>query len=144
MKRHARSASAGKIGSSVHPGSAGPWSLAWLFVNRGAGRNSDGIPTVWSFSMKQYGGQFGTSVPKYRSKPRVVGPPAIGWRKTSRHSAFCSSLGEVTDFSGFREKQLPAFVRDRPIPSEMPLPDAGRAITVLFQKSRNGQAIGRD
>ena len=41
------------------------------------------MPSVRSFSMKQYGGQLGTSVPKYSSKPRVIGPPAIGLLKTS-------------------------------------------------------------
>ncbi len=53
--------------------------LAWFFRSAAAGSHSVGIPTVRSFSMNAYGGQFGTSVPKYSSNPRVIGPPPIGF-----------------------------------------------------------------
>ncbi len=68
----------------------------WL-MKRAALRSvgAPGRPTVRSFSMKQYGGQLGTSVPKYSSKPRVVGPPGMGWEKTSRHTARCASVALV-------------------------------------------------
>jgi hypothetical protein len=42
--------------------------------------------------MKQYGGQFGTSVPKYSLKPRSFGPPGMRCENTAFHVSRCASV----------------------------------------------------
>ena len=64
--------------------------------------------------------------------------------ETSRDRSAADRLGEVHIAESIASHIGWRAILRRPLPSEMPLPNAMRGITMLLQKSRNGQSLRLD